>query len=245
MPKKVINDYTFYKIVCLDNSVELCYVGSTADFNKRRNTHKNACINENNKNYNYKIYKTIRENGGWDNFKLIQIGTREQLNKREAEQIEEEYRQELKANMNGKKCFRTKEQKQEYCKEYNQKYRDENRDKIKERNQKWYEENKDKLSIQHKEYYETNVDKIKEQKQNYNQENRVKNNQRSQKYREQNRDIINDKASKYYKENKDKINEKVKCECGCVVIKRTLLRHQKSPKHIKIMEIKTENKNWK
>ena len=57
MPKKVINDYTFYKIVCLDNSVELCYVGSTADFNKRRNTHKWDCNNENRKEYNSKKYQ--------------------------------------------------------------------------------------------------------------------------------------------------------------------------------------------
>ena len=209
MPKKVINDYVFYKIVCLDNSVDLCYVGSTADFNKRRNIHKRDCYNENGRAYNYKIYKTIREYGGWCNFKMIEIGKKEQLTKREAEKIEEDYRVELKANMNGKKCFTTEEQKQEYTKNYHI----ENKDKIKEYKQNYYEENKDKILEHNQEYNKKNTDKIKEQRQKYRQENR------------------------------DKINEKVNCVCGCVVIKRTLSRHQKSPKHIKLMEIKTENEN--
>ena len=205
MPKKVINDYTFYKIVCLDNSVELCYVGSTADFNKRRNIHKSDCNNANCKNYNTKIYKTIRENGGWCNFKMIEIGKKEQLTKREAEAIEEEYRVELKANMNGKRCFITEEQKQ--------KYYEENKDKIKEQQQNYYEENKDKIKEQQQNYYKENADKILEQKQNY---------------RKANKDKINEKAL-----------EKVKCDCGCMISKIHLLRHQKSSKHINLMKSKT------
>ena len=48
----------------------------------------------------------------------------------------------------------------------------------------------------------------------------------------------------YLDKNRDKINEKVKCECGCDVLKRELIPHQKTKKHIKLMnQIKTENKN--
>ena len=36
---------------------------------------------------------------------MIEIGTAEQLTKRQAEQIEEEYRVELKANMNSQRCY--------------------------------------------------------------------------------------------------------------------------------------------
>ena len=132
MPKKVIYDYTFYKIVCLDNSVELCYVGSTANWKERQRHHRSNCNNENNHNYNSKIYKTIRENGGWSNFKMIEIGRKEQLTKRQAEQTEEEYRQELKASLNGKRCYITEEQKKEYKKEYYQN----NKEKAKEYYQK-------------------------------------------------------------------------------------------------------------
>jgi hypothetical protein len=164
MPKKTINDYTFYKIVCLDNSVELCYVGSTADFNKRRSTHKNVCNNENSKNYNFKIYKTIRENGGWDNFKMIEIGTREQLTKREAEQIEEEYRVELKANMNGHRCFLTDEQKQENRKEYHKEYYQANQEKLNKYQQEYCQANLEKIKEYKQEYRLANSEKIKEKK---------------------------------------------------------------------------------
>ncbi len=165
MPRKEINDYTFYKIVCLDNSVELCYVGSTSNWKARNHKHKSNCNNENNKLYNSNIYKTIRENGGWENFKMIQIGTREQLIKREAEQIEEDYRQELKANMNMRRCYRTEEQKQKWYEENKDKikeYNEENKDKIKQYQQNYYEENKDKLLCRTNKYNEENKDKIKE-----------------------------------------------------------------------------------
>jgi len=257
MPKKVINDYVFYKIVCLDNSVDLCYVGSTADFNKRRNTHKNDCYNQNRTNYNSKIYKTIRENGGWGNFKMVQIGTRKQLTTRQAEQVEEEYRQELKANMNSKRCFITEEQKREADKEYNQKYYENNKDYFKEYNQKYYENNKDKLLEQKQNYYEANKDKILEYNYNYREENKDKLLEQRQNYYEANKDKIKnyyeEKIDKileyqqnYREENRDKINEKalekVKCGCGCMINKASLSRHQKTPKHINLMnQIKTGN----
>ena len=236
MPKKVINDYTFYKIVCLDNSVELCYVGSTADFNKRRSSHKSICNNENSNRYNLKIYKTIRDNGGWDNFKMIEIGKKEQLTNRQAEQIEDEYRQELKANMNSKKCYLTEEQN----KEYQQKYRDKN----KEYQQKWCEENKDKISKHKQKYRDENRDKIKKYQQKWCEENKDKISKHQQKYRDENRDKIKKRNQKYRDENRDKISEKVKCDCGCMISKSHLSTHQKSPKHIKLMnQLKTGNEN--
>jgi hypothetical protein len=77
---------------------------------------------------------------------MIQLGTREQLNKREAEQIEEEYRQELKANMNMRRCFTTEEQKQEQKKDCDKKYYKSNIDKIVEYHQNYYKENADKIN---------------------------------------------------------------------------------------------------
>ena len=181
MPKKEINDYIFYKIVCLDNSVDLCYVGSTANWKARNHQHKISCNNENGKLYNSKIYKTIRENGGWDNFKMVQIETREQLTKREAEQIEEQYRVELKANMNSKRCYTTEAQKREEYEEYCKKYYEKNTDKILEHNQKYYEKNRD------------NKDKIELRK-----------------------------------------SEKVLCECCDLLMRKdSILKHQKSQRHLK------------
>ena len=162
MPKKEINDYIFYKIVCLDNSCDLCYVGSTVNWKSRCYMHKNNCNNENGIKYHIKVYKTIRANGGWDNFKMIQIGTREQLTIRQAEQIEEDYRAELKATMNGRRCFITPEQKLEEEKERNKKWRDANKDYTKEYNKEYRTNNIEYFKEYNKEYRTNNIDKIKE-----------------------------------------------------------------------------------
>ena len=73
MPRKPI-DYSnthFYKIVCKDLNITDCYVGHTADFTKRKNAHKNNCLNQNNKHYNSYLYVFIRNNGGFSNFDMI------------------------------------------------------------------------------------------------------------------------------------------------------------------------------
>ena len=95
-------EYCFYKITCLDRSIHLCYIGTTTNFEKRRKTHKQkcSCNNKDGKEYNYKIYKTIRENGGWNNFQMIQIGNTKLLTLKEAQQIEKKYIHKLEGNMN-------------------------------------------------------------------------------------------------------------------------------------------------
>ena len=153
MPKKLINDYIFYKIACLDDSCVCMYVGSTVDWKARCYKHKYNCTNENSKKYNYKVYKTIRANGGWDNFKIIQIGTREQLTVRQAEEIEEEYRVELKASMNGQRCYVTREDVLIYKRELSKERYKINRDKILEQHKQRCKNNRDK----------NNRDKILEQ----------------------------------------------------------------------------------
>ena len=160
MPRSKISNYTFYKIVCLDNSVDLCYVGSTANFLKRKNKHKTDCYNEKVKGFNSKIYTTIRENGGWSNFKMIEIATQEQLSLREAEKIEEEYRQELKANMNSRKCYITYEDRKNDALQYYYDHKEDvlNKKKI------FYENNKDRLKEKCLKYYYENREKILEKK---------------------------------------------------------------------------------
>jgi len=224
MPKKIINDYTFYKIVSIYDDIELCYVGSTADFNKRRSEHKNTYKNENSKSYNNKLYKTIRENGGFNNFKFIVLGTREQLTKREAEQIEETYRNEIKAELNSRRCYETEEERKKQIK----KWREENKEKVLEYHKNWCEDNKE---YQQK-YREDNKEKFKELQKKWREDNKEKLNEKNKKYREFNRDKI-----------KEKMNEKVKCDCGCLIRKYDLLKHKKTKKHLKNMNCLTANNN--
>jgi hypothetical protein len=59
-----------YKIYCKDKNINDIYVGNTTNFQARKYHHKLAyencegCL---------KIYKTIRENGGWDNWDIEEI----------------------------------------------------------------------------------------------------------------------------------------------------------------------------
>ena len=220
MPKKEINDYYFYKIVCLDTDIDLCYVGSTANWKQRKQGHKSTCNNENARNYNTKIYKIIRENSGWDNWKMVQIGFAEQLTVRQAETIEEEYRQRLKSSMNSQRCFITPEEGKEYYKEYMKEYREANKDKIQEYN----EANKYKIQEKNKERYQANKDKYK-QYPSLNKEHR----------------------KEYYEANKSKIQEQksrpYQCECGSVVRFNHRSKHFRTEKHQNFTQIQELQKS--
>ena len=124
--------YYFYKIVCEDLP-NYAYIGSTRSLRHRKSQHKTNCNNENRKMYNCKLYKTIRENGGWDNWRMVCIQQGEYENKRSAEIKEEELRLELNGNMNSQRCYITEEQKKEQLKECKKEYYSENREKILER----------------------------------------------------------------------------------------------------------------
>ena len=72
MPKEEI-DYSntiIYKIVCKNPNINDVYVGHTTNFIQRKYSHKIACNSITN---NIKIYNIIRENGGWDNWDMIEI----------------------------------------------------------------------------------------------------------------------------------------------------------------------------
>ena len=103
----------------------------------------------------------------------------------------------------------------------------ENRDDYREKQKNYYNNNKKR----YKDYYIKNADRIKAYNRNYKLQKR-----------EANKDKINELQQNYYEVNKIKIIEKalekVNCDCGCMISKINLLRHKKSPKHIKIMEMK-------
>ena len=75
MPK-IPTDYSetiIYKLCCKDTTINQIYVGHTTNINKRKHNHKTNCCNSNLQNYNLFVYNFIRENGGWDNWSIIQI----------------------------------------------------------------------------------------------------------------------------------------------------------------------------
>ena len=102
MPRKEI-DYSktvIYKIVCNDLNVKDVYVGHTTDFTKRKVSHKGVLNCPNHHNYNLKVYTTIRDNGGWENWTMIEIEKYPCNGKNEACSRERHFYELLNDNMN-------------------------------------------------------------------------------------------------------------------------------------------------
>ena len=124
MPRIAIDystrEVSFYRFVCNDPEIKSSYVGHTVNFIERKHNHKVSCNNPNGNTYNLKIYQIIRDNGGFDNWRMIEIESRIVKDKREAERIEQKLIEKLEADMNSIKAFVLAETKNEYFKLYRQ-----------------------------------------------------------------------------------------------------------------------------
>ena len=148
----------------------------------------------------------IRDNEGWDSFRMVEVEKFPCNDKREAEKRENEIMKELKANMNMVRSYVSKED----VKQDNQEYYIKNKERIIEKSIKYYKNNKEQISDKSKVRYLSNKDHIIEQ---------------HKEYKERNRDKI--RAS---------FREKVKCDCGREVVKYSLKRHQKTILHNDLMK---------
>ena len=70
-----------YELKSTDKSITGTYIGSCWDMKERLRKHASYCYNENIKQYNYPVYKYIRENGGFHTFtmKVIDSGECEDI----------------------------------------------------------------------------------------------------------------------------------------------------------------------
>ena len=216
MPKVPI-DYAktiIYKLVHKDDLYdENIYTGHTTEMTKRKNKHKSDSTNPNSDKYNQNKYKYIRENGGWDEWLMIEIEKYPCKDKPEAVARERVIQAEMKATLNDNVPGRTK-------KEY-------------------YQDNREiKLEYQ-KEYRQDNRDKILEKAKQYHQDNREKILEYNKQYRQDNREKISERRKQLYQDNREKMLEKITCECGCISTKGHLSRHRNTDKHKKKMEALT------
>ena len=146
MPRKPITweNCIIYKIWKDDDF----YIGSTTDFTNRKRSHKQSCSNEKLKKYNYKIYQTIREKGGWNTWQMSPLEEYKECKSQiEARIREEEWRVKIQANLNSRKCFGA-ETKQEYQKEYYQS----NKEEIKEQQKQYQQDHKEEICERKKIY---------------------------------------------------------------------------------------------
>ena len=160
---------TIYKIYCKDNKITDCYVGSTDNFKDRCKKHNTYCYNENSKDYNYKVYKFIRANGGMTNWIIEKIINCDEDNRYDAEV---HYFKLLNSTLNS--CFPRRTPKQYYL---------DNREEILEKKKKYQLDNKEKISEYNKQYHFDNKEQIKEQQKQYRINNKEHILEQQKKYR--------------------------------------------------------------
>jgi hypothetical protein len=100
MPRLQI-DYSntiVYKIVCKDLDKTECYVGHTTNFINRKHGHKKNVKDI--KYCNSALYKFIRNNGGWENFDMVEVEKYNCKDVNEAHKYERHWIEQLQAKLN-------------------------------------------------------------------------------------------------------------------------------------------------
>jgi hypothetical protein len=142
MPRTIINyqNTLIYKLVCKDLNILDLYVGHTTDYKRRKSEHKRRCNGNYDKISNMKVYVIIRENGGWDNWEMIEIEKYPCNDSNEAIARERHWYEILNSSLNTQYPNRSAK---EYCKQWEEK----NKEKRKQQHIAYWELHKDKLSI--------------------------------------------------------------------------------------------------
>jgi hypothetical protein len=206
--------YYIYKLCCSDITITDTYVGSTKNFAVRKNNHKSNCKNELSAKYNIRVYQFIRENGGWDNWDMIEIEIIYVDSKKEAERRERYWIETLQATLNCNIPSRPKIERDTL-------YREEHKEELKEYNKKYQEEHKEELKEQKASYYKDNIDYFKDKAANYYEEHK---------------DELIEKNKQYRIDNPDCRKKKIICECGAEVLAEGLRAHLMTDIHAERMK---------
>jgi hypothetical protein len=211
MPSQPI-DYAntvIYKIVCNDLSIEDVYVGHTTDFTIRKWSHKSTCKNINGKNSQSKLYKNIRDNGGWDNYSMIEVEKFPCADANEARAKERVWFELLNSKLNTQYPNRNS---MEYNRNYDKTHKDEKR--------QWYENNKIEITIKRRQHYLDNKEQILANCHNY-----ANNHKEEIHLREKLRRVS------HKEENSIRRSKRIICECGIEINLDHKSRHLKTKVH--------------
>jgi len=152
--------YTFYLISHKDFP-ELVYIGSTKDLKQRIWYHKCTCFLENDRHYNKKLYKFIRENSiVWNEIIFEVLDEIEFDTRDESLQWEQLLIDQYEPNLNSMPAWVSPIEQKEKRKENRKEWRELNREYIKDYAKKYSEEkyklNKEQILQRNKEWRELN-----------------------------------------------------------------------------------------
>ena len=154
------------------------YYGSTVDIDDRISEHKWAWNNPNKRQYKYKVYRIIRENGGFDNWEFQIVEFYKCNSRKELELREKHYIKTFKPTLNTTVPRRTWRE-----------YREDNKEK--------YDAKKEEFNKRQREKRANRTEEEIEAERIYNRERYLKK-----------RDDRLDKAKGYYQDNKEEKKQK-------------------------------------
>jgi len=235
---------------------QVLYVGSTWNIMKRNSSHLTNCYDETSKQYNYAIYKYIRDNNiSWSDLEFIVVYNGLFASKNDRFLFEESYMLLLNPICNSMRAKgRTRKEYYEENKEtilnQQKQHYEENKEEIHKERKKYYEENKETILNQQKQHYEENKEEFHKERKKYRAEHKEQISEQNRNYRgthkeeikeyikdyqTKNKDKLCDYNKKRYQAKKDEIMAKRKkrevCECGSTYRHDCQAIHERSLKH--------------
>jgi hypothetical protein len=210
---KNLDDYIMYMISPKNKELDFCYIGHTNNFISRKNQHKVQAKNPNLSKSHQKLYDTIHNNGGWDEWEMIEIEKFKGKTKLEARMREQELIEQYNANLNSLKAYISEEQRNTLKKQITQKYREENKELLKEQTKKYKADHKDIIAEQMKQYRAEHKEEIYEKKKEYREKNKEKHQEWQKNWTEKNKEILKEKRKLKNAELKEeKLKQKILLE---------------------------------
>jgi hypothetical protein len=188
-----IDNYVMYKIYPKNKELGLCYIGHTTNFVERMKRHKLQAVNENGNKSHQKHYLAIRQNGGWDEWEMVEIEKFNGKTRLEARMREQELIEECNANLNTLNAYITEEKRKAIKKAITEKYREENKELIRQQEKKYKEDHKEIIAEQMKKYRSENKEKIYEKTKEYRENNKEKHQEWQKAWTEKNKEILKEK----------------------------------------------------
>jgi len=188
-----IDNYVMYKIYPKDTNLNYCYIGHTNNFLFRKQQHKLPCINDDHNKVHLKLYQTIRQTGGWDEWEMVELEKFNGKTKLEARMREQELIKQYNANLNTLNAYITEDERKATKKAITEKYREENKELLKEQTKKYKQEHADIIAEQMKKYRTENKEKILEKSKEYKEKNLEKFKEWDKVWRQNNKEILKEK----------------------------------------------------
>jgi hypothetical protein len=98
-----------------------------------------------------------------------------------------------------------------------------------------YQDNKEKILENQKAYNQEHKEEIKEKKKVYTEKHKEEKKEYDKAYRQEHKEEKKEYGKEWRQEHKEELKQKIKCVCGCMVMKRHLKTHKLSNKHIQLL----------